>query len=1225
MNTQWEEAPAASVLIENLIELNKRFLEEGGYREGDKLLELISKLKSAQFNIAFCGHFSAGKSSLINKLCGYPLLPSSPIPTSANIVSISNGMPSVQVMSTDGGKALSIPLEDLQEYCLISDNIKSIQMTYPIPMLGSSTSFMDTPGVDSTDQSHLLSTESALHLADVVFYMMDYNHIQSEVNFLFAKQMKDWGKPLYLIVNQIDKHRNQEISFENLKQQTEQAFTEWNINPEGIIYISLKEPDHVMDEYEKVPWLILELQKQRHKLITANVTQAVRFLINQHCAQRVFNREPLKNNYRVQLNDDVDATGAALEYQKASNELQEVRQFPQVFISRMKIETASLLENAHIMPALTRDLAHHYLTSRKPGFKSGFLASAHKTNSEIQKRLRTFYGDFIEKTIAHVDWHIRDILRKSCDALNYSPDHLLPMLDQLQQEITPEWLEREVSSGAVFSNEYTMTYTKQIANLVKSMYRSRVNEIAEILAVEAAKAARIKELHLLEEIEKLSRITAAFRHLAEMEQEEANYAASLRDLIPMDSNEIQFHDLPDLKKAPFITRSAESVKEASSDFINQWVNTDVISQTHAVSNQDVTKGMHHREEQNHVMEEMHKAAAVLLTAKALISEIPSMKSLGQSMVEKAGRLNNQTFTISLFGAFSAGKSSLANALMGENVLPVSPNPTTAAINKIVCPQEGWPHGTAKVIIKGRDSLIEDVNYSLRALGMLSSSIEESLSLISNLSQKQFSGSGKTHVAFLKSIASGWKLNEELLGREIKVDMDGFRKYAADETMSCFVENIELYYSSSLTDQGIILVDTPGADSINARHTGVAFNYIKDADAILFVTYYNHAFSQADREFLLQLGRVKDSFAMDKMFFLVNAADLADSETELFQVIKHLTDNLLVHGIRHPRIFPISSSQATEGKQVNNRHLLERSGILQFEQQFNKFIYEELALIAVNSARHDIERSITHMEQWIDTMQQDESVKKERKGRLAVSGSRLVSLIDNKITVLETAALSQEIDELLYYIKQRLFFRFGDFYNMAFNPAQLQDDGRDLKTALRSAWFELIRLLSHDLSQELWAATLRIENFMNRSARKIYHDVTEQVALEITGYIADEFYHHKFVTPELPEMTLNPEINERLILSHFKSARTFFEGGGKVKLKDELEKQLMETVTSVLTSQTTFLAEYYTDQYITSIRHQLELQKQFIEEQTKEISALLDVQTNSLDMQSKLQRLKGLVG
>ena len=66
----------------------------------------------------------------------------------------------------------------------------------------------------------------------------------------------------------------------------------------------------------------------------------------------------------------------------------------------------------------------------------------------------------------------------------------------------------------------------------------------------------------------------------------------------------------------------------------------------------------------------------------------------------------------------------------------------------------------------------------------------------------------------------------------------------------------MYYDCELTRKGVTLVDTPGADSINARHTGVAFEYIKNSDAILFVTYYNHAFSKADREFLIQLGRVK---------------------------------------------------------------------------------------------------------------------------------------------------------------------------------------------------------------------------------------------------------------------------------------------------------------------------------------------------------------------------------
>ena len=109
----------------------------------------------------------------------------------------------------------------------------------------------------------------------------------------------------------------------------------------------------------------------------------------------------------------------------------------------------------------------------------------------------------------------------------------------------------------------------------------------------------------------------------------------------------------------------------------------------------------------------------------------------------------------------------------------------------------------------------------------------------------------------------------------------------------------------MTKQGMVLVDTPGADSINARHTGAAFEYIKNSDAILFVTYYNHPFSKADREFLIQLGRVKDSFAMDKMFFIVNAVDLAQTPDELDEVMDYVTGSIKWIWYSFPEIIPVN--------------------------------------------------------------------------------------------------------------------------------------------------------------------------------------------------------------------------------------------------------------------------------------------------------------------------------
>ena len=107
---------------------------------------------------------------------------------------------------------------------------------------------------------------------------------------------------------------------------------------------------------------------------------------------------------------------------------------------------------------------------------------------------------------------------------------------------------------------------------------------------------------------------------------------------------------------------------------------------------------------------------------------------------------------------------------------------------------------------------------------------------------------KMHVAFLQAFIRGISAYQNKLGETVRTNLDEFSSFVADEEKSCLVEWIEVYYDCELTRKGITLVDTPGADSINARHTGVAFEYIKNSDAILFVTYYNHAFSKADREF-----------------------------------------------------------------------------------------------------------------------------------------------------------------------------------------------------------------------------------------------------------------------------------------------------------------------------------------------------------------------------------------
>jgi len=107
-------------------------------------------------------------------------------------------------------------------------------------------------------------------------------------------------------------------------------------------------------------------------------------------------------------------------------------------------------------------------------------------------------------------------------------------------------------------------------------------------------------------------------------------------------------------------------------------------------------------------------------------------------------------------------------------------------------------------------------------------------------------------SYLRAILTGYKTAQPFLGTKVKLSLSELDNYLTVESVSCFLEVVDVYYQSSFTDQGITLVDTPGAYSVNRRHTNVSFNYIKHADAIFYVTYYNHALSRADKTFLTRL-------------------------------------------------------------------------------------------------------------------------------------------------------------------------------------------------------------------------------------------------------------------------------------------------------------------------------------------------------------------------------------
>ncbi|GAF09876.1 hypothetical protein JCM16418_4036 [Paenibacillus pini JCM 16418] len=561
--------------------------------------------------------------------------------------------------------------------------------------------------------------------------------------------------------------------------------------------------------------------------------------------------------------------------------------------------------------------------------------------------------------------------------------------------------------------------------------------------------------------------------------------------------------------------------------------------------------------------------------------------------------------MALFGAFSAGKSSFANALLGEDVLPVSPHPTTAAINRILAPQDDFKHGTAQVKLKTLEALQDDLNYSFSVLHLGKATIDGWRQIASSLSPEGIHPAGLPHFGFLKAAALGWDQIQAQLGTTITADLQQYHSFVADESRSCFVESIDLYYSCPLTEQGIVLVDTPGADSLHARHTGVTFQYMKHADAIVFVTYYNHAFSKGDRQFLTQLGRVKDSFALDKMFFIVNASDLASSEDELQQVVTHVDQNLRARGIRLPHIYPLSSMNALEAKTSGDEALYQSSGFASFEKALGEFAGEELPRLSLQAAIQDVAAARKRAQEWSAMAKQDEGARQKRIQQLLETKEIAAERIKTFGTVDLSRDMVQEIQELLFHVRQRIGFNLGEFFLEAFHPSVLREDAGQLKQVFVDCGRELERTLVRELDQELWATTLRLENkgkaLVHTAAAATVQDIHDRDAVLLLTIPEEK----SWPSPDWGDLQMDAFIDWSSMASSFKSPKNFFEGGGRDKLRQTVDPLIKEVLGVASEEKQQQLIDFYCSQAAGAQERQASIMQEQLKDMLQSMLQMLE--------------------
>lgn len=1139
------------------------FDKQGDPESAHKVKQLGWKYGAKELAIAFCGHFSAGKSSLINRIAGEDILPSSPIPTSANLVKVKSGEEYAKVFFKKDIPWLYLPPYDygvVKSHCLDGDEIEEIEISRSGSALPENTVILDTPGIDSADDAHRIATESAIHLADLVFYVMDYNHVQSEVNFLFTKELQDAGKEVYLVVNQIDKHKEEELSFESFKESVEVSFNSWGVRPAGIFFTSLRKPSLPENQYPELEKLIQAKLGGGEKWLETSTLASLAKIANDYARNLSTGQEEERARLQEILAGNPYGAVDGLEEKNAeiNKSLSRFENASDAAAKELDEKAGQILNNAYLMPFETRELANAYLESEQPGFKVGFLFTAGKTAAEKKARKDAFLEEISEKTKQQAEWHIREMLLGVLKENEIREANLDELARNFSIPVTSDLIEKPLKKGALLSGDYLLTYTDELAAEIKKAARERISEFKK----EYVKAIGAQtEKASAQEANKLKILTEAMNARARLAQLDKQLSAAKDELAEIIENgKAPENGLPDW----LFFRDDEKVRI-------------VREEDYAKAAQTGNGGGENPPEALTVPEtpvETGEAVAIKLREAAKIIEgLPGFGYTAGELRDKAVKLEKSSYTVALFGAFSAGKSSFANALIGGRVLPVSPNPTTASICRIKPVDNSHPHGSVVVKMKERDSLLADVNKALKFFSGTVSSLDEAFYKTTELANLPFQGdtAEKANLSFLNAFKAGYRAARESLGTEIFTGVEEFADFVAKEEKSCFAERIDLYYDCPLTRMGITLVDTPGADSINARHTGVAFDYIKNADAILFVTYYNHAFSRADREFLIQLGRVKEVFELDKMFFIVNAIDLAKDQEEKELVLNYVKGQLGTFGIRNPSLHPVSSLLALREKtEGGNAH----SGLSGFEDQFFRFINNGLASMAIASAKKDLVHSAQRVSALVESAKSDRSNAREMSLELKKRKAGAESFISAKTSGPLEQRIAQEVQELVHYCKQRVFLRFGDFFRESFNPSVLNSASGNMKKSLDAALVDLLESLGHDLAQEMRATALRIEKFTVRSVSEIREGLVNDLAEMCEGISFSGCDYPKPAGIDFQSALAETDRTKfAKQLGMFKNPKDFFEKDGKKAMQEQLEAALNPEADNYLRTQSERLEEY----------------------------------------------------
>ncbi|MBW2134115.1 MAG: dynamin family protein [Deltaproteobacteria bacterium] len=533
------------------------------------------------------------------------------------------------------------------------------------------------------------------------------------------------------------------------------------------------------------------------------------------------------------------------------------------------------------------------------------------------------------------------------------------------------------------------------------------------------------------------------------------------------------------------------------------------------------------------------------TLRALVIELASLFPGGKVQAEHwfkvletvSAHLDEDRCRIAVVGTVKSGKSTLINAILGQDILKRGAGIITAMITRI----EPGSEPRACLVFKDWEEINGEINRALsffpsplllerqRYLDLRRPEDRDTICKVLNQVEKDrllSQDSLDQNYILLSSYLEGYdQLKDKLEAGQQRLeltntDTEVHQQLVGNEAEAIFLQDVLLTLPFSWPAQGLELGDCQGSDSPIPQHLAQVQNYLLKSDLLLYVISSRVGLRQADYRFLADIKRMR---LWEQTLFILNL-DLSEHENRLeverllgrlrrelsvfqaeapifaFSALDHLLLRLLARGAT---LTPRDQGKLATWEQDLEITSFSRQEAERFERELQRLLSFHQSRLLLTGSLAQVQAVAQGIREnaglQYDLLGQDVEAIQQAENRLAQRRQPLEGLLHSLSQTLQGTAqdlkrqLRGQVDSFFdsrYGEVGPAIFRFIEAYREELDRLQLSDSISAFMPALYILYQDFQQQFMTFLTEEI---NLRILEFVRRQEDRLEAELTKVVS------------------------------------------------------------------------------------------------------------------------------------